>query len=389
MCYAKIFSGLAVIFFVVLVVSSILQKTPVWHEPSQLLAGLNMWYFGRFDTQEVNPPLVRGAAVLPLLALSPNIDGRMFNRPPLNRNEFAMGDMLVRKNGDKSRLLFVVANCTCLVFVVIGITFCYIFANNLYGTTSACLSLLLLCFSPFILGHSSTIMNDVPAAFMGITAVFLFWKWLKRPELLEAIIAGIVLGLAMLTKFTLLIFYPLLFVIWLLYRLPDYHSTGFKTLAKQFGNLCVIYLVSVFVINAVYLGDGTFSQLETFRFRSMSLSGKSADEMSYEGDNRFTGTLLGKFPVPIPASMGRGIDLQKFDFERGLPSYLRGEWSEHGWWYYYLYALLIKTPLGTIFLFCLAIACSFVRGFSASWRDEMVVHLPIGLNLVPKLFPTK
>ena len=42
------------------------------------------------------------------------------------------------------------------------------------------------------------------------------------------------------------------------------------------------------------------------------------------------------------------IDVQRRDFESfGRTSYLRGVFRDHGWWYYYLYALAIKVPLGT------------------------------------------
>jgi hypothetical protein len=374
----KYVSILIVFLFFVLVCNTIIQTAPVWHESSQLLAGLNLWNFGRFDTQEVNPPLVRAIVTLPVLVLSPNLDENKFNRPSINRNEFEMGEIFLKENTNKNRLLFIVARLTNLFFILIGIIFCYIYADKLYGKTSGCLVLSILCFSPFFLGHGATIMNDIPTALMGMIAVFFFWKWLKRPELLETIIAEIMLGLAELSKFTLLIFYPLFLILWLLYQLPDYRLLGFKKIVLPFGNLCILYIVSIFVINCGYLGDGTFTRLETFRFKSMSLTGKSTlREIPYGGANRFEGTLLGKLPVPIPASMVRGIDLQKYDFERGMPSYLRGEWSDHGWWYYYLYALLIKTPLGTIGLFLVAIFCTFFqKGYNISWRDEMVILLP-------------
>ncbi|MDR2440013.1 MAG: glycosyltransferase family 39 protein [Planctomycetaceae bacterium] len=373
----KYISILIVFLFFVLICNTIIQTTPVWHESSQLLAGLNIWNFGRFDTQEVNPPLVRSVVTLPVLVLSPNLDENKFNRPSVNRNEFAMGEIFLKENTGKNRLLFIIARFTNLVFILIGIVFCYIYADKLYGKTSGCLVLSILCFSPFFLGHGATIMNDTPTALLGVIAVFFFWKWLKRPELLETIIAGIMLGFAELSKFTLLIFYPLFLVLWLLYQLPDYRSAGFKKIVRYFFNLCILYVVSIFVINCGYLGDDTFTQLENFRFKSMLLTGKSTlEEIPYGGANRFEGTLLGKLPIPIPTSMVRGIDLQKYDFERGLPSYLRGEWSDHGWWYYYLYALLIKMPLGTIGLFLLAIFCTFFqKSYKTSWRDEMVIIL--------------
>ena len=86
---------------------------------------------------------------------------------------------------------------------------------------------------------------------------------------------------------------------------------------------------------------------------------------------------MGGLPVAIPAHMLLGIDTQRLDFEQGVPSYLHGEWAPRGWWYYYLYALAIKVPLGTWLLVVTAIGVSFVsRRFSAAWRDEMVLLVP-------------
>ena len=71
------------------------------------------------------------------------------------------------------------------------------------------------------------------------------------------------------------------------------------------------------------------------------------------------------------------------DFERGMNSYLRGEWADHGWWYYYLYALAIKMPLG---IWCLAVLAlvmgTCAREYSASSRDEMVIVVPCVIILI-------
>jgi hypothetical protein len=53
-----------------------------------------------------------------------------------------------------------------------------------------------------------------------------------------------------------------------------------------------------------------------------------------------------------------------------------------GWWYYYLYALAIKVPLGTWILVFLAIGVGlFGREYAASWRDELVLLAPIAVIL--------
>ncbi|MGH7192068.1 MAG: hypothetical protein ACREJM_00875, partial [Candidatus Saccharimonadales bacterium] len=65
---------------------------------------------------------------------------------------------------------------------------------------------------------------------------------------------------------------------------------------------------------------------------------------------------MANLPVPLPKDYLAGLDLQKYDFEHGTGCYLHGEWREHGFWYYYVYASLVKVPLGTVLLGILALA---------------------------------
>jgi hypothetical protein len=66
--------------------------------------------------------------------------------------------------------------------------------------------------------------------------------------------------------------------------------------------------------------------------------------------------------VPLPRDYVRGIDLQKYDFDAQFVGYLRGEWKKGGWWYYYLYALAVKVPAGTLAVFALAALGGAVSG---------------------------
>ena len=117
--------------------------------------------------------------------------------------------------------------------------------------------------------------------------------------------------------------------------------------------------------------------------------------------NRFTGTWLGDIPVALPADFVQGIDTQRWDLSARHPSYLRGEWADHGWWYYYLYALAIKEPLGTWCLAATALGLTVYdwrpreegppamrlaqagegKSLSVSWRDELLVLAPFAAIL--------
>jgi hypothetical protein len=56
-------------------------------------------------------------------------------------------------------------------------------------------------------------------------------------------------------------------------------------------------------------------------------------------------------PVPIPAATHVKIyqSLQQH-YDEGHPTFLMGMNSTRGWWYYFLIAFLIKTPLPTLIL---------------------------------------
>ncbi|HEX6984190.1 MAG TPA: hypothetical protein VF170_02385, partial [Planctomycetaceae bacterium] len=62
----------------------------------------------------------------------------------------------------------------------------------------------------------------------------------------------------------------------------------------------------------------------------------------------------------------RGIDLQKLDFDEGRWSYKAGEWRFGGWHDFYLYAALVKLPLGTLALVALACVAA-PQGHGVRW----------------------
>jgi len=235
---------------------------------------------------------------------------------------------------------------------------------------------MLWCVSPLLLGHGATIVGDAQTSAMAVGAMYCIWRWLVSDGWLEAMVAGIALGLAELSKFTLLVFYPVLLIVWITSEFSQPPRKGAR--AQRASMLACIVVTSVLVINIGYVFDASFARLEKYRFYSKLLTGaKSVEDVPWQGENRFADTWLGQLRVPLPADFIEGIDVQRCDFERGVPSYLHGRWADHGWWYYYLYALAVKVPLGTWCLMLLAVGVTLVgRGFNAPWRDEAVLLGP-------------
>jgi hypothetical protein len=349
----------------------------VYNENGRLSSGLIHLCRGDYSVFHVNPPLTNMIGSLPAFCARtycPTVADIGFSH--FGRMEYKAGDVWVKKNTDHFFWMQLGRYCL-IVFILLGTIICYLWTKELFGMFGAVISTLTWIFSPYILGYGCLVCPDVPSGAVSITALYLFHRWLKHPEMLETFIAGIILGFAELTKFTLLIFYPLFIVLWILYRIPEFKLLSRQDWFQQLKQIIIIFITSLLIINMGYIFEGTGKQLGTFKFQTTLFTGyKNIKDIPFNGANRFENTLLGQIPIPLPTNFVQGIDTQRLDFEHGLPSYLRGEWSKHGWWYYYLYALLIKTPLGTIGLFLLAVFCTFFqKSYNASWRDEMVILL--------------
>jgi 4-amino-4-deoxy-L-arabinose transferase-like glycosyltransferase len=352
--------------------------SPAIDEVGHMAAGLSHWQLGNFDLYHVNPPLVRSVAAVPVLFAAPKYDWSQYSDAPGARSEFAIGRDFISANGERSFWFFTWARWACIPFSLLGGYICFRWARDLYGDWPGLLALTLWCFEPNILANAQMITPDTGATALGLTAAYLFWKWLKQPGWLLALGAGLALGLTLLTKTTWIILFALWPALWLLWQAsrgrkpPDKPRTWLNP-SLQLGT---VFLLGLYILNVGYGFENSFKRLGDFPFVSETLGGPQQERINGSG-NRFTGTWLGATPVPVPRNYLLGLDVQKHDFESHFNSYLRGEWRKEGWWYYYLYALTIKVPLGVWLLALLAAFLGLIRrGYVAAWRDEVIVLAP-------------
>jgi hypothetical protein len=324
------------------------DKTELGH----MAAAVYFWKTFAFDVFEVNPPLTRIVSGLPVISCHPNYDWGGYSSRPEARCEWALGTGFVTANSpQKTQLCFALARGSLIPLLLLGGYFGFRLAREMFGGPAGFVFLVLWCFSPMLLAWGGTICPDATAAALGIVAVYTFREWLHRPNWKRAAIAGACLGLLPLTKLTWIVafaFWPLLWCVLVapLYLTPPSKRSRPLPPLRQ---LVAMLLLGLYVLNMGYLFDGTFRPLGKYEFISQSFGGRhdSVDSSGRAVGSRFAGTWLGAIPLPLPADFVQGIDVQRLDFERGLPSYLRGQWAEHGWWYYYLYVMLVKMPLGT------------------------------------------
>lgn len=358
--------------------------SPTLDEPAHLASGIYHWKYLQFECYRVNPPLVRMVAALPSLVAGAECSIKGISLSPYSRPEFALGNRFMEKNQRRGCWLIILGRWVCIPFSVLGALIIYRWARESFGRAAAMMGLVLWCFEPNVIGHGQLLTPDVPAAALAIAAAYAFLCWLKKPTIKRAIASGIVLGMAQLTRTTLVFLFPAWIIVWIAYRALAWKKGGAIDFKRDLGMVALQLFIAVYLINAGYAFQGTLIQLGKFPFVSDLFTGRVASEAvgldtTYSDevipDNRFKNSWLGRIPVPLPEDYLRGIDEQRRDFEHlGRPSYLHGQWSDHGWWYYYLYALAIKLPVGILIL--LIVSIFLIPSNSVNFGEKAVILVP-------------
>jgi hypothetical protein len=400
---------------VALLAMSAATHSPSVDEVGHMAGGLSYWQLGRFDVYRVNPSLVRVVATALVAMCNPKTDWTRIEFGESGKNtEFMLGKSFIERNGVSAFRYFAIARCACIPFSVLGAWVCFLWARELFGRAAGLTASVMWCFSPNVLANAQLITPDAAAAALGVAAGYLYWRWLKWPTWWHAALSGIGLGLAELSKFTWIILFGLWPTLWIvstfvgrtgmrlriggvtrrggqskagqeslrrwthIATIEGASASAIRVRTRQMLQLLTILLLGLYVINAGYLFQRSFTKLGDYPFRSRLLVGLTgAAVRSAEQQSLSPRAWLGSIYVPLPWDYLLGIDDQRCDFETKFPIYLRGEWRKGGWWYYYLYALAVKMPLGTWGLVFLALGVTaFGRGYSPGWRDELAIAAP-------------
>ncbi len=356
------------------------RLTPVYDEPGHFVAGVTHWQCGTTELYRVNPPMPRMVMTAIPYLLGARVDYRSQRTVTLDRKEIHLGFSHFEADPKRAMYFLGLARLTAIVWPLIGTLVIFRWSRELNGDAAGLFSVALWCFSPLILANSQLILPDVAAASLGLLAAYSFYHWLKKPTFAGAFLTGLGLGAAELTKFTLIILFPLWVLIWLLWSILEQRTLiHWKRQSLQ---ILFLFCMALLVINAGYNFDGTFTKLGDYKFVSDTFRGANLEDVNSVGRNRFFNTWMGAIPIPLPKDVLQGMDVQQLDFDdKTSVSFLRGELKTGGgWYYYYVYAYLIKEPIG----FLLILFVSFLTAHRmADWRVfSVLLPVPILIFLI-------
>jgi len=300
----------------------------LWHLP----VGLINLTQGRFEADNLNPPLTRMWDAAPLAIAGLRGD-------PVASRPMAGLKFVEAHPGDFQRW-YVWGRVFNLVFSVATGWLLARWARKLWGSLAAIGVTLLYATCPNILAHASIVTPDAGLMLGCLASLYLFWRWSERRTWRNAVVLGIVLGLAQAAKYTAVLLYPVLGGVWLGLAVLPHRRTGsggpgpdVPTARVSGWQFPAAVIVSLVVLNAAYLFHGTGRRLGEYAFQSQSLSVASA--------------ALGAvnwLPVPLPRDYLEGLDAQRAIMEGAHPVFLDGAWSVTGFAAYYPKTLLYKLP---------------------------------------------
>ncbi len=324
----------------------------LWHLP----AGLVTLRTGRFDVDNLNPPLTRVWAALPLWIAGVSADDAA-NGP-------AVGSRFLELHPGEFQHWYVWGRLFNLILSVVAAVLLCRWACELMGKAAAGVALLLYCTCPNIAAHAAIVTPDIGLMTGMLASLWAFWHWLDRPLWRTALIAGVLTGMTQATKFTAVLLYPVLAVM----ALSLLSHPRRRTAAMQFA---VIIAVSVLLLNAAYLFRGSGRPLGEYQFQS-------------EAMQTVTGILCnpGRLPVPLPRDYVEGLDAQRAIMESPHPVFLDGQWSVTGFPSYYGKTLLYKLPHITQAIVLIGGLMWLMRPPTANpWRTTGLLILPVVLLL--------
>jgi 4-amino-4-deoxy-L-arabinose transferase-like glycosyltransferase len=318
-------------------------------EPTHVGAGLELIEYHRYTLQAENPPLARI-----VFAAVPWFGGMRFDPQGTFSDQI---HSVFYGHGEYKANLFR-ARCGTIVFFVIAAIALFFAARDALGDTGALAATFLFTMEPIVLGYSALATHDGAAVAGLAVALLAFERWLHQPDWKRALIFGAAFGFSINCKFSSIVFVPVACAAIAAVRL-----LRDSELRRQFVRaLTTMIPAAAITLLVIWAGYGftvhTFAELQPW----------------IESYPPFVQHLLAHIspttPLPAPEFFVGISAIHKTNSE-GFQSFLCGRVGMSGWWWYFPFAVILKTTIAALLLFVagawFALRDRTLRGPFAEW----------------------
>jgi protein-S-isoprenylcysteine O-methyltransferase Ste14 len=333
------------------------QLSGTFDESTHMVAGMEWLQYGSYSAWTENPPLARIAS-----ALGPYLGGMRLpplaewdQRAPSPVRPWMVGlDLLYGGPGYETNLGR--ARLGTAPFFVLSLLAAWLLADGRRRPVSGLVAVGLLATLPALVGHGALATTDVALVATLLLAVHALVRWLDRATPARAAWLGAAFALALLTKFTTLVFFPVIAGALLLARRCAATANGSPPPRyRRLGHLALATASAALVTWAGY--RFSFGRVDDLPARIVGLW--TIVPPPHER-GMLMRLLLGS-PLPAPELVHGLLSLSAHN-RLGHPAYLFGEVSPTGFPHFYLAALAVKTPLA--FLAAAAVSLPLVARYA-------------------------
>ncbi len=366
------------------------ENSGTYDEPVLVSAGYTYLTRGDFRLNPEHPPLVKELLALPLLRLSPRVstDAERAFAAAVDRPDaqYVFGDRFFYRDNAPQPLLWrarvlVLALAAALVLLVA------VWARDAFGALGGAVAGGVAAFDPNLLAHGTLATTDLGFTLFFFAALFLVRRAFRTIAPLSAIAAGVALGMAFASKHSALLLVPALLALALV-RLFDAtpwpvgrHSRRVATAPARATALLVLLLVWCLMawasIWACYglryaAAPSMTTPLPLAQWTRQIRSERVLAEILARGEPTPDDDALARAADARPPMLAERV-IEVAARHRLLPeaylfglavatvqaqlrsNYLLGNISLTGWTWYFPFALLVKTPVGTLLMTVVAV----------------------------------
>jgi hypothetical protein len=203
------------------------------------------------------------------------------------------------------------------------------------GIMTGAVAASLVALSPNVIAHASLATTDVAFALAFVLTTAALIAYFERRSMSLAIALAAALGTALATKYSAVLFMPVVAILLGLRWRDRRWATDFAFIG---GSIVVAWAWHGWATAPLFAAGGTGASM-------------IREALAWTGQGPAIAERMTGLPVPI---MWRGIAAQAFLERAGQESFLLGHVSQHGWWYFFPVALAMKsTPveLGALAVF--------------------------------------
>ncbi|MBI2413985.1 MAG: glycosyltransferase family 39 protein [Deltaproteobacteria bacterium] len=312
-----------------------LKKNNTWDESAHILSGYAYIKKGMDWLSPLNHPVLGRAisGALPAALLDLDFDESVIPEGAPNSNFFPYSLKFLYENTvDGGKILFLSRLGNIVLASLLGI-FVFVWSRELWGNKGAALSVFLYALCPNIIANASIATTDLPiTAFFFISLYFIYSLDAKGLKLWRIVATGVAMALALASKHTALLLAPVTFV-------------SFSIALRREGKKALPYYA--ILVFTVYL---SLWAVYGFRFHSGSPNYEPLNWGVFSSSSLMPVFDLLRAWRLLPEAYLYSVAGVVMGASTGRAAFLMGEYSNTGWWYYFIVAFLIKTPIPVLIL---------------------------------------